>query len=159
MACRPSTPNTVACLKAVLPPSPAPRSATSGVSGTSGLSDGDGTGDFKRGKRYKKLIKLIDSPDSKKVRARPGLSSVPARWLLLATPDLQILSLQSLSKFKMLVAAVIFTCMAVHILCFALIMDGIHVSILASEMNAYCNPVTVPRWSSTRTALVTVPRG
>eukprot|EP00198_Chlamydomonas_reinhardtii_P006675 XP_001696011.1 flagella associated membrane protein [Chlamydomonas reinhardtii] len=73
-------------------------SATSGVSGTSGLSDGDGTGDFKRGKRYKKLIKLIDSPDSKK----------------------------SLSKFKMLVAAVIFTCMAVHILCFALIMDGIH---------------------------------
>eukprot|EP00198_Chlamydomonas_reinhardtii_P006676 XP_001696012.1 flagellar associated protein [Chlamydomonas reinhardtii] len=73
-------------------------SATSGVSGTSGLSDGDGTGDFKRGKRYKKLIKLIDSPDSKK----------------------------SLRKFKMLVAAVIFTCMAVHVLCFALIMDGIH---------------------------------
>ncbi|KAG2436028.1 hypothetical protein HYH02_011740 [Chlamydomonas schloesseri] len=73
-------------------------SATSGVSGTSGLSDGDGTGDFKRGKRYKKLIKLIDSPESKK----------------------------SLRKFKLLVAAVIFTCMAVHVLCFALIMDAIH---------------------------------
>ncbi|KAG2426217.1 hypothetical protein HXX76_013198 [Chlamydomonas incerta] len=73
-------------------------SATSGVSGTSGLSDGDGTGDFKRGKRYKKLIKLIDSPESKK----------------------------RLRKFKLLVAAVIFTCMAVHVLCFALIMDAIH---------------------------------
>ncbi|PNW79659.1 hypothetical protein CHLRE_08g361950v5 [Chlamydomonas reinhardtii] len=73
-------------------------SATSGVSGTSGLSDGDGTGDFKRGKRYKKLIKLIDSPESKK----------------------------ELRKFKLLVAAVIFTCMAVHVLCFALIMDAIH---------------------------------
>ncbi|KAG2426213.1 hypothetical protein HXX76_013194 [Chlamydomonas incerta] len=73
-------------------------SATSGVSGTSGLSDGDGTGDFKRGKRYKKLIKLIDSPEGKK----------------------------RLRKFKLLVAAVIFTCMAVHVLCFALIMDAIH---------------------------------
>ncbi|KAG2426216.1 hypothetical protein HXX76_013197 [Chlamydomonas incerta] len=73
-------------------------SATSGVSGTSGLSDGDGTGNFKRGKRYKKLIKLIDSPTSKK----------------------------ELRKFKLLVAAVIFTCMSVHVLCFALIMDAIH---------------------------------
>ncbi|KAG2426220.1 hypothetical protein HXX76_013200 [Chlamydomonas incerta] len=72
-------------------------SATSGVSGISGISDGDGTGDFKRGKRYKKLIKLIDSPESKK----------------------------GLRKFKLLVAAVIFTCMAVHVLCFALIMDAI----------------------------------
>ncbi|KAG2492488.1 hypothetical protein HYH03_009153 [Edaphochlamys debaryana] len=72
-------------------------SAVSGLSGTSGLSDGD-TGDFKRGKRYKKLLKLLDSPEAQK----------------------------KLTHFKLLVAATIFVCMAVHVLCFALIMDAIH---------------------------------
>ena len=133
----------IACLTAACPHRllrPARRSATSGVSGTSGLSDGDGTGDFKRGKRYKKLIKLIDSPDSKKVRAMSYMLCMCD-----GSAHLRTLSLQRLRKFKMLVAAVIFTCMAVHVLCFALIMDAIHVSILASEMNACCNPVTVLR--------------
>ena len=79
------------------------------------------------------------SSSSTRLTARRCVQCPTCCACVMAPPHLRTLSLQSLRKFKMLVAAVIFTCMAVHVLCFALIMDGIHVSSFANEMVACCN--------------------
>ncbi|GIL42525.1 hypothetical protein Vafri_484 [Volvox africanus] len=72
-------------------------SAYSGISGASGFSDGDTPADFQRGKRYRKLVKLMDSPEAQRTVVRMKIHT--ALTLLAAS--------------------------AIHIVCFALVITAI----------------------------------
>ncbi|KAG2488728.1 hypothetical protein HYH03_012728 [Edaphochlamys debaryana] len=72
-------------------------SAHSGMSGFSGVSDANTPADFKRGKRYRKLVKLMDSQQARRVVVRFKRGT----WLTLLA------------------------CLAIHVVCFALIIISI----------------------------------
>ncbi len=62
---------------------------------------------------------------------------------------------QDLRKFKLLVAATIFTCMAVHVLCFALIIDAIHVSWDNNQSKPHTKYAKCPSLARTACACLT----
>ncbi|KAG2488727.1 hypothetical protein HYH03_012727 [Edaphochlamys debaryana] len=72
-------------------------SAVSGMSGYSGVEDANTPADFKRGKRYRKLVKLMDSQQARRVVVRFKRGT----WLTLLA------------------------CLAIHVVCFALIIISI----------------------------------
>ncbi|GIM07919.1 hypothetical protein Vretimale_11958 [Volvox reticuliferus] len=72
-------------------------SAYSGISSANGFSDGETPADFQRGKRYRKLVKLMDSPEAQRTVVRMKINT--ALTLLAAS--------------------------AIHIVCFALVITAI----------------------------------
>ncbi|KAG2439095.1 hypothetical protein HYH02_006619 [Chlamydomonas schloesseri] len=72
-------------------------SAMSGMSGISGVSDANTPADFKRGKRYRKLVKLMDSPQAQ----------------------------SAVNTFKTYSGLTVAIAGAIHVVCFALIITAI----------------------------------
>ncbi|PNW76483.1 hypothetical protein CHLRE_11g467629v5 [Chlamydomonas reinhardtii] len=72
-------------------------SAMSGMSGMSGVSDANTPADFKRGKRYRKLVKLMDSPQAQ----------------------------SAVNTFKTYSGLTVLIAGAIHVVCFALIITAI----------------------------------
>ncbi|EFJ51253.1 hypothetical protein VOLCADRAFT_87875 [Volvox carteri f. nagariensis] len=83
-------------------------SALSGMSGMSGLSDGETPADFKRGKRYRKLVKLMDSPEAQKTVVR----------------------------MKIHTALTLLTAGVIHIVCFALVISAVKPPFSAAHLGA-----------------------
>ncbi|GLI70677.1 hypothetical protein VaNZ11_015617 [Volvox africanus] len=73
-------------------------SAYSGISGVSGFSDGETPADFQRGKRYRKLVKLMDSPEAQRTVVR----------------------------MKIQTALTLLAAGAIHIVCFALVITAVN---------------------------------